>query len=443
VVRLNRRTWMQSVAAGAVSLSAASYLRAAGANERVRVAVIGTGSRGQSHINGWQETPNAELACACDIDANRLAGALKTNSALQGISDLRRVLDDMSIDAISIATPDHWHAPAALLALEAGKHVYVEKPCAHNLREARALVDAARRTKLCVQHGTQSRSNPFVVAAIQLLREGIIGDVVMAKAWNVQKRSNIGHAQPSTPPPGIDYDTWLGPAPEVPFQANRFHYNWHWWYDFGTGDFGNDGVHDTDIARWGLGVTGLPSQVAAIGGKYVYDDDQQFPDTLTAAFEYPGDGAVGNRRQLVFEMRIWTRNSPFNSDNACEFYGTKGNMVLSKGGSGAGKLQVTDHEKRRIPNEKLPQPASYAAVLVNHLSNFVAGIREGQPLNAEIEIGYESTALCHLGNAAVRLGRSMMPFDPVKVQISGDDAANQLLGREYRSSHWSVPKGLV
>jgi predicted dehydrogenase len=439
---LNRRSWMQTTAGSVAAFSAASYLKAAGANERVRVAVIGVGGMGQYHANSWKSLQNAELVSVCDVDQERLAAVLKDDTTLKRVGDLRRVLDDPTIDAVTIATPDHWHTPAALLALEAGKHVYVEKPCAHNLREGRALVDAARRTKLCVQHGTQSRTNPLMIDAMQLLREGIIGDVLVAKAWNIQRRGNIGHAQPSATPPYLDYDSWLGPAPEVPFQANRFHYNWHWWYDFGTGDMGNDGVHDLDIARWGLGVTGLPSKISAVGGKYVFDDDQQFPDTLSAVFEFPGNGAVGQRRQLIFEMRIWSTVSPYNVDNACEFYGSKGTMLLSKAAP-AGKIQILGEDRKPIPSEKLPKLAPpFEVVFADHHKNFVDAIREGKPLNAEIEVGYESTALCNLGNVSARLGRSIT-LDPIKAQAVGDDEVNRLLGREYRSSHWSVPKGLA
>jgi predicted dehydrogenase len=185
--------------------------------------------------------------------------------AKHAVSDLRRVLDDRTVDAVVVATPDHWHAPIAIMACEAGKHVYVEKPQSHNLRESRLLVDAARRNKVVVQHGTQSRSSPLIAGAVQMLREGVIGDVLVAKAWNIQRRGNIGRAAPSDPPPGLDYDLWVGPAEWMPFQKNRFHYDWHWWYNFGTGDIGNDGTHEIDYARWGLGVEGLPTTVTGRG----------------------------------------------------------------------------------------------------------------------------------------------------------------------------------
>jgi predicted dehydrogenase len=436
MLKQNRRSWLRTVGAGAATLSAASYLRAAGANERVRGALIGLGGQGRNqHMAGWKASPNTDLVSICDVDANRLADVAKTDAALKPVADLRQILDDKSIDAVSIATPDHWHTPAALLALAAGKHVYVEKPCAHNLREGRKLVDTARDSKLLVQHGTQSRSNPFITSAIKLLQEGVIGEVLVSKAWNIQARPNIGHEKPSALPPGIDYDTWLGPAPEVPFQGNRFHYNWHWWYDFGTGDMGNDGVHDIDVARWGLGANALPTSIASIGGKYFFDDDQQFPDTQMAVFEYAGDGAVGHRKQLIYEMRLWSTNYPHNTDSGCEFYGTKGQMFLSK----RGKLQVLGSDNRPIARE-LPNPSPLS--VPDNFINFVAAIRGEQQLNAPIEEGFRSSALCHLGNLSARLGRSLR-LDTEKDQIIGDAEADRLLGREYRSSHWATPKGLA
>jgi predicted dehydrogenase len=430
---------MQSAAGSVAAVSAASYAKAAGANERVRIGVIGVGGMGRYHVATWKTVPNAELVYACDVDPRQLAAAAKGDRSLKRIGDMRHVLDDKSIDAVSIATPDHWHAPAALLALEAGKHVYVEKPCAHNFREGRALVEAARKHKRCVQLGTQSRSIPFIRQAMNLLGDGIIGDVLVSKAWNVQLRKDIGRGQPGSPPPGVDYDSWLGPAPEVPFQANRFHSVWRWWYDFGTGDMGNDGVHDIDIARWGLGVDTLPSRVTSIGGKYFFDNDQQYPDTQTAIFEFPDAGGGGQPRQLVFEMRLWSVVSPFNADNGCEFYGTKGTMMLSKGG----KLQVIDAHKQRMPAEKLPVPVDVMrAAVADHMGNLVDGIRDGAPLNAEIETGFQSSALAHLGIISARVGRSF-EFDPKKLQVVGDDQANRLLGREYRRSHWGTPQNLA
>jgi len=240
----------------------------------------------------------------------------------------------------------------------------------------------------------------------------------------------MGKEMPSDPPSGFDYDAGLGAAPALPFQKNRNHYSWHWWYNFGTGDAGNDGVHEIDIARWGLGVETQPSQIAAIGGKYVHNDDQQFPDTMTAAFEYPGDGSVGQRRQLIFEMRLWSRYHPNGMDNGNEFLGTKGRMLLTK----RGKVEVFSEKDEPL---KVNLPETKSAGIRPHQINFIDAIRSGAELNANALTGHLSASLPHLANLACRVGRSFR-FDPVHEVIIGDDEANQLLERTYRD-HWSRP----
>jgi len=418
------------VAAGSLSL-AGSTSTVLGANDRFVIGVIGCGGMGMAHCKGLATMPDVKVAYVCDVDSNRANQAKQVTKADQAVVDMRRVLDDKGVDAVFIATGDYWHAPAAILACEAGKHVYVEKPCSHNLREGQLMIEAARRTKRLVQHGTQSRSNEFIAAGIRKLREGVIGTVLVAKAWNVQLRSSIGRGKPGTPPSNVDYDLWLGPAPFVPFQANRFHGVWRWWYDFGTGDLGNDGVHELDIARWGLGVDTLPSSVSATGGKYFFDDDQQFPDTAMVSFEYAGDGKVGSKRMLFFEQRIWSTNSPWDIDNGVEFWGTKGRMMLTK----RGKVEILGERNKPI-EVKLPAASDRST----HARNFFEAIRAGRPLNADIETGFLSAALSHLGNIAIRLGRSPR-FDPQKAQYVDDAEANQLLRRTYREGHWAVPKG--
>lgn len=427
----NRRTFLQQAGAGIVGASAwglAGTSRAAGANERVVVGLIGCGGRGPGVADDM-----GGIAYVCDPDKNRLAEAAKKFDVPESraVTDLRRILDDDAVDAVIIATPDHWHAPAAILACEAGKHVYVEKPSSHNFRESRLLVEAARRNNVVVQHGTQSRSDPLIAGAIQMLRDGVIGDVLVAKAWNVQRRRDIGHGSPSEPPAGVDYDTWVGPAEFVPFQKNRFHYDWHWWYNFGTGDVGNDGVHEIDYARWGLGVDGLPARVTGLGGKYFFDDDQEFPDTATIVYEYPGEGA-GDRRQLIFEMRIWSTNYPYQIDNGAEFYGTNGRMVLSK----RGKLEIYGERNKRIDVEPRGTPE-----LPSHQADFLDAVRTGKRPRADVEEAHRSVALVHLGNIAVRLQRSL-DFDTQGERIVGDQEAAGLLGRQYRKEgHWAIPKG--
>lgn len=426
----NRRMFLSGAAgAGLAAAGTALGRSASSGDERLGVALIGCGGQGMAHLRLLAGNPQVRVLYACDPDTARRDAAAQAAGAA-AVPDLRMVLEDPQVAAVWIATPDHWHVPAALLALQAGKHVYVEKPCSHNLREGRWLVEAAQQSGLCVQHGTQSRSSQFIARAVQLLREGIIGRVCVARAWNVQRRGQIGRAQPSEPPAGVDYDLWLGPAPYVPFQANRFHYHWHWWYDFGTGDMGNDGVHELDYARWGLGVETHPTRVAALGGKYYFDDDQQFPDTQTVLFEYPGEAAAGGQRQLIFEMRLWSTNYPHNVDNGVEFLGTDGHMVLSK----RGKLLVFDAQNRRV---ELPDLQPAQADLAAHHDNFLAAIRTGTPLAADARTAHLSAALCHLGNLACRLGRSL-DFDPATEHILHDQEADRLLGRRYRD-HWAVP----
>src|SRR5687767_8392620 len=354
----NRRHFLKQSGGALVAAGTIPSLHAQGANERFVIGLIGPGGMGTNHLHWFAAQKDVSLAYVCDPDESRRNGAADTAEKLSGtrpkaVADMRRVFEDKAVDAVVIATTDHWHAPATILACDAGKHVYVEKPCAHNIREGRLMIEAAKRNKRVIQVGTQSRSGPAVREAMQALREGIIGDILASKAWNSQLRANIGHAKPSKPPDGVDYELWLGPAPHVPFQANRFHYTWHWWYDFGTGDMGNDGVHDLDIARWGLGVDTHPSVITAAGGKLFFDDDQQFPDTQTVIFEYP---ANGKKKQLIYEQRIWSPYHQEGYENGNAFYGTKGVLILGKqsgwkvigagnkpGKSGSGGLSQPDH----------------------------------------------------------------------------------------------------
>jgi predicted dehydrogenase len=429
----SRRTFLAGAAATVGVLSSArSRAAVAGANERVRLAIIGAGSQGRSHAQSLQSIEDAEIAYVCDVDEQRLGEQReRVGGRVQAAGDFRRILDDPSVDAVTLPLPDHWHAPAALLALEAGKHIYVEKPCSHNIREGRMLVDAAGRSNLVAAHGTQARSAPGIREAMQMLREGVIGEVLIAKCWNWQMRENIGRRQPSSPPPHVDYDLWVGPAEWLPFQENRFHYDWHWWYNFGTGDVGNDGCHELDIALWGLGVDGHPSFVAAAGGKYFFDDDQQFPDTVQATLEWPGDGKPGSRRMLVYEQRLWSTNYPFNVDSGNEFIGTKGRMFISK----RGKFELRGDRNAAIEKE-LSGPVK-AEVRSNH-QNWLDSIRNGGAPNATMEIAHRTATAAHLANLAIRLGRALN-FDPTNETI-GDEEATDLLGRKYRADgHWAIP----
>lgn len=433
----SRRQFIKNATLGvtAASLMGTTKLRAAGANERVRVAVIGCGNQGNSHIKSLRSLADAEIACVCDVDEQRVGSAAEAADGAKPVADFRKILDDSSIDAVTIATPDHWHVPVALLALEAGKHVYVEKPCCHNIREGQLLLEAAQQSGKAVAHGTQSRSNAAIQQAIGMLRDGLIGDVLIAKCWNWQERNNIGHQQPSAPPSHVDYDTWVGPAEWMPYQANRFHYNWHWWYNFGTGDLGNDGIHEFDYTLWGLGVTTHPSLISGCGGKYFFDDDQQFPDTQQLTFEYPGDGSVGQRRLLIYEMRLWSTTYPFNVDSGAEFIGTKGKMFISK----RGKFEVRG-PRNAMMDVKLA--GSTAAQVAANQQNWLDCIKSGQMPNANMEVAVRTATAIHLGNIATRLGRSLR-FDPNSQAAIDDNEANAMLARTYRDGgHWGIPKGV-
>jgi len=398
------------------------------------MGMIGPGGHGSSLLKSFVTQQDVEVIYVCDPDANRANEAARIVEQAAGkaptrVADLRRVLDDKQVDAVIIATPDHWHAPATILACEAGKHVYVEKPCSHNIREGRLMVEAARRCRRVVQVGTQSRSADHIIRAMQLLREGAIGDVLVAKAWNSQLRGNIGKAQPTDPPPHLDYDMWVGPAPMVPYQSNLLHSTWRWFFPFGTGDIGNDGVHDIDIARWGLGVETHPNTVAAIGGKYFFDDDQQFPDTQYVAFEY--ERAGGQRKQVVYEQRIWSPYVQEGHENGNAFYGTQGMLILGK----------KDGWQLYGPRNELRDQMKGALDGAIHHRNFLDAVKTGQRLNADIEAGHLSATLAHLGNIAARVGR-IVHFDPQTESAVNDNEADQFVHRQYRAGHWAVPKGV-
>lgn len=400
-----------------------SIMKSAGADTSgrpaVRHAVIGVGGQGRSHVNAFAKTPGCEIAAVCDVDPGRRG---KVAEWLDGKFDARvtwdfhEVLADPEIDSVSVATPDHWHTPVALFALKAGKHVYVEKPCSHNIAEAYALERAARKTGLCVQHGTQHRSGSGPREAVAFLRDGGLGTVRMAKAINHQLRGPIGRAEISEPPEGVDYDRWLGPAPEHPFTKNRWHYNWHWFWDYGCGDIGNDGIHQIDMMRWGMGVD-YPKRVVASGGQLFYEDDHETPDTQTVIYEY-------DDCQLMYEMRLWTNYKMEGHDNGVVFYGDKGKLEVGREGC---VVTLVGEEPKKIggPND-----------FQENVRNFVAcvGARNPQGLNAPIGEGVTSTVLCHLGNIGTRLGRGLMMSSDGR-EIINDTEAAALMARSYRPGY--------
>ena len=372
---------------------------------------------------------DVSITHVCDANKVRLAEAAKQFQVGQNhaVADMRRILDDGSIDAVIVATPDHWHTPASILACDASKHVYVEKPCSHNVREGRLLIEAARRNQRIVQHGTQVRSTSMMQEAVDMLHDGIIGDVLVAKAWNIQRRRSIGKQSPTQVPAELDYDLWTGPVPMLPFQVNRVTDGWHWWHHFGTGDMGNDGIHDLEYARWGLGVDTHPSLITAAGVKYFFDYDQEFPHTQYVTFEYTPESV--KPQTLIYEQRLWSTNYPHNTDSGAEFYGTKGQMYLSR----RGKIQLLG-ERNKLINVDIDRREQDTDA---HVADFIGSIRGNRRPNADIELGHMTATLCHLGNLATRLQHSL-DFDPNTEEITNSDEAAALVTREYRD-HWARP----
>jgi len=417
-----RRDFLKT-AAGLTLLSARPGK--ADANDRVHVAVVGVRGRGKHLTEGFAGMRDAVVTHVCDVDAEVLAKAVKAAKERQStepkpVADIRKLLEDPSIDAIAVATPDHWHALATIWGCQHGKHVYVEKPASHNLAEGRKMIEAARKYNRVVQLGTQSRSSKHYQEVMDYLRAGKLGKIHMAKVWNSQQRENIGKKLDSPVPSGVDYDLWLGPAPVKPFNVNRFHYNWHWNWDYGTGDIGNDGIHDLDVARWGLGVL-TPSAVTCAGGMLAHDDDQQWPDTQIVTYSFPESRAI-----LVYEQRLWSPYHQEGFENGVAFYGTNGYLLVGRSG-----WKVVGAKDRPISEAKgrfSDDP---------HRRNFLDCIKsDGRP-NADIEEGHRSTALAHLGNIAYRVGRSLT-YDGKAETILHDDEAAALLRRTYRKP-FAVP----
>ncbi len=416
-------TRREFLAASALTLSAASYNRAADKpNEKVRLAVMGLRVRGKQLAPVFAGVHGVEVTHLVDPDPAMvkptLAALKNPDRSPKTETDIRKVLDDKTVTAIVVSAPDHWHALATIWAAERGKHVYVEKPVSHNLIEGRRMVDAARKYKVVIQAGTQRRSQTSVIAAREYVQSGKLGKVAFARAWIAGDRPNIGHAKPGQPPAGVDYSLWLGPAPEGPFTKNRFHYNWHWFWDLGTGEIGNNGIHGLDVARNILGVD-APTKISCAGGKYFHDDDQQTPDTQIATFDFPTGPGGATGCTLLWEHRVWEKKGqgPEGQGYGIAIHGDKGTMLFDgdswqvRGGDGATEKPKGD-------------------MVGAHVRNFIDAIRGDAKPNAEIEVGHTSTRLCHLGNIAYRTGKTLR-FD-AKTETTDDAGANKLLGREYR-----------
>jgi predicted dehydrogenase len=423
---MNRRNFFISTAAAA----AASQTVFANPNDTIRVATIGLRGRGKDHIKEITGQPNVELVALCDVDKKILddrAASLEkqTGKKPQIFTDYRKLLEDKSIDAISIATPNHWHTLMTIQGCQAGKDVYVEKPCSHNIFEARQIVAAARKYNRMVQQGSQSRSSVALQDGVQKMRDGLLGDLYLSRGLCYKWRDTIGKKPVSDPPSYVDYDLWTGPAPKKPFTENRFHYNWHWFWDFGNGDLGNQGIHEVDIARWGLGVK-FPTKATAIGGKFMFDDDQETPNTLNCAFEFHENG---KKQMMEFEVRHWMSNHEGGISEGGKSPNTIGNLFYGS----KGYMAIAGYNKYSFFLGKEGEPGPTMTKGGSHFANFFAAVRDRkrETLSAEIEEGAASTVLVHLANISYRVGRTVN-FDPKKMTITGDADAAALMTREYR-----------
>ena len=440
---LHRRDFLrQSLIAGS-AISSPRFLRGdpvakSVPSERLRVGCIGVEGRAKFLLQAFAGHKEVDLVAIADVDSRKLPAAIETVKRLQGRSpqaetDFRRLIDNREIDAVVIGTPDHWHAIPSILACLAGKDVYVEKPDGHNLLEGQRMVEAARKNRRVVQLGTQSRSAPHFQEAIAFLKTGKLGKCLTATAWETAKQGSIGKPADSSPPAGVDYDFWLGPAPKRPFNVRRFHGNWRWFFDYGSGDLGNDGVHRLDYARWALSAAAegsgdppltAPVKVSAMGGKWYFDDLQEWPDTLQVTYEFPGKPG----RILTYEMRIWTPSRLHNLGEGAVIYGDQGYIVLSNT-----RWQAFG------PDNKLLAEAAGSNDGTAHVQNFIDCVKSRGKPNADLEtVGHPSSSLCHIGNVAWRTGRSVQ-FKSATGMFD-DPAANALRTRpEYRKP-WLLPE---
>jgi predicted dehydrogenase len=442
-----RRDFIKKVAMGSAGIAlggtvfgrttagfgAKSYNNIIGANDRIHVAAIGLNGRGNSMVGTIAKQNNTEVSCVCDVDSRAMPKATKTimesgqANTPRSEKDCRKVLEDKSIDAIYIATPDHWHAPLTIMGCQAGKHVYVEKPLSHNPREGEMAVAAARKYDRVVQMGAQRRSAPILTQGIEQLHKGIIGRVYLAKTWYTNNRKAT-YLQPAAVPSWLDYDLWQGPAPRADYKDGLIHYNWHWFWNYGTGEALNNGTHEVDVARWGLGVD-FPTRVTSVGGRYQFQDDWQTPDTQIITMDYPG------RISLMWECRSSNGRKIEGSDRGIIFYGENGSLD-----TGGDEYKVYDlsgkliSEVKSLMKEDSLQGRNTASPSLGmdsmHVADFLDAIRNHRRPNCDVELGYKSTVAMQLGNISWRVGRDLK-IDPTNGHIIGDKAAQKLWGREY------------
>jgi len=435
-----RRTFIKKASSGAFALSlggmlpafsAKSYQNIVGANEKIRVACMGVNSRGLAVGKNFAHQKNCEVLHVCDVDSRAAdicidaIGKIQSNKP-QATPDFRNALEDKNLDALIVTAPDHWHAPAALLACSAGKHVYLEKPCSHNPNEGEMLVKSAEKHKRVLQMGNQRRSWPNVAGAIAELHAGVIGRPYFAKTWYTNNRASIGIGKETAVPAWLNYDLWQGPAPRKAYKDNLIHYNWHWFWHWGTGEALNNGTHMIDLARWGLNVE-YPTKVNSNGGRYMYQDDWQTPDTQVINLEFE------NKSMISWEGRSCNGKSIEANSVGIIFYAEQGSMVIESGNS----YKIYDLKNNLVKEVKnnftvdarnLSDPSQNLDAL--HILNFFDGIRLGTKLNSDIVSGHQSTLLVQLGNISQRVGRSLA-INPTNGHILNDKAAMKFWSREY------------
>jgi predicted dehydrogenase len=431
---MDRRHFVSSVALGA-----AAYSRILGANERINVGIIGAGGQGRGDWGRFIKQPDVNPVAVCDVYKPHLEKALATaNGQAQGYKDFRKLLERKDIDAVIVTTPDHWHAIPTIMACQAGKDVYVEKPLALTIKEGRAMVNAARKYQRVVQTGSQQRSGEHYARAVELVRGGKLGKIAHITAGHIRNSMpGFGRYKDEPPPPELDWDMWLGPAPYRPYNKLRCIYNFRWFWDYSGGQMTNWGAHNLDIARWAMNVRS-PISVAAFGGRFALDDGGETPDVQEVIYQFPG-----------FVLTWSVREVNGMSSGGFDFHGTKGNLSLSRGGfkvtaekwattddaEETGKKKKVDKDDKKKMTEEMTDPGSEQPVA--HVRNFLDCVKSRKRPNADVEEGHLSAILCHLGNIATRLGRSLK-WDAEKEEIVGDGDANRWLSKEYRKP-WVLP----
>jgi predicted dehydrogenase len=422
----SRRNFITTSAAALATSTVLSNSARADVNGTIRAAVLGVHGRGQAHIAELSKLSGVEIAVLCDPDETILADRAaslsdKSGRKVETETDLRKVFDRKDIDVVTVATPNHWHSLATIWACQSGKDVYVEKPGSHNLFEGRKMVEAAQKHGRIVQHGVQLRSSPALQEAVDHLHKGTIGDVYMARGLVFRWRPSIGNATPTETPSNLNWDIWQGPAEARDFSERYVHYNWHWHWDFGNGDVGNQGIHETDMCQWGLDVK-LPSQITAMGGKFLWKDDKETPEVLTTNYYYPEEN-----RMIQFEVRHWCTNTEEGATVGNIFYGSEGVLVVK----GYGSYDIYMGRQRE------PGPSnSTGDPLALHFQNFIDAVRsrDAESLNGPVETAHYSSGLAHLGNIAYRVGRQL-EFDPATEKFAGDAEADAMLTRAYRTPY--------